>query len=218
MSRRALAALLLGITCQSIIGCAGTQSRVQPYPGAAPKTETLYVIAGGWHTEIALPIQALSGPLKELKEVKSAAASVVFGWGQRDYYMTANPDFGDLLNAAVSGPAAMLVIPLDRPPADVFGAANVFAIPVSSEGLARLTDYFWEDLEKDPTGVPNPIAAGPYAGSAFYASIGTYEVFHNCNTWTAEVLRLAGVPVNSDGVVFAGQVLDQIRKLIKPSV
>jgi len=213
ISRRTFVELLLAIACQSIAGCAGTESRVPPYTGTAPKAQTLYVIAGGWHTEIAIPVRTLSGPLTDLKEVKSSTANVAFGWGQRDYYMAATPDFGDLLKAAVSGPAVMLVIPLDGPPADTFGPSNVFAVPVSSEGLARLAEYLWADLQKDPTGVPRPIAAGPYVGSAFYASTSTYEVLHNCNTWTAEALHLAGIAVSADGVIFAGQVLDQVRKL-----
>ena len=36
------------------------------------------------------------------------------------------------------------------------------------------------------------------------------------NTWTAEALRVAGLPVSTSGVVFADQVLDQLPPLLEP--
>ena len=38
---------------------------------------------------------------------------------------------------------------------------------------------------------------------------------HICNTWTAEALRVAGLPVSATGVVFAAQVLDQLPPLLE---
>jgi len=176
----AVAFLILG--CQLIGNCAGTA--VEPYTGAAPRTETLYVIAGGWHTEIGLPVQAIRGQLLSLQEPHLGAKYLVFGWGQRDYYMAAHPGFGDVLRAAVAGPAVMLVIPLDVAPAEAFGPSNVFTVHVSPEGLVRLSKYLWDYLQKDPSGAPRLIAAGPYFGSAFYSSTGAYEIIRTCNTWT----------------------------------
>jgi hypothetical protein len=46
----------------------------------------------------------------------------------------------------------------------------------------------------------------------FYAATGTYDLSHTCNTWTAEALRAAGAPVSAAGVVFAGQLLDQLGR------
>ena len=66
----------------------------------------------------------------------------------------------------------------------------------------------------DKEGPPRRIGAGPYPQSVFYASTGTYNLAHTCNTWTAEALRVAGLPVNAAGVVFAGQVLDQLPSII----
>lgn len=208
-TRRVLAGAIFWLLGLALVSCAGTE--VEPYAGTAPRTRTLYVIAGGWHTEIGLPIRSIAGPLRGLPQASSGAAYVVFGWGQRDYYMAAHPDFGDLVAAALPGPAVMLVIPLTAPPAETFGASNVFAVRVSPEGEARIEQYLWADLKKEPGGMPHPIAAGGYAGSAFYASTSTYDMVHNCNTWTAEALRVAGLPVTADGVLFADQLVDRVR-------
>jgi hypothetical protein len=40
---------------------------------------------------------------------------------------------------------------------------------------------------------------------SFYDSTGTNKLIHTCNTWTAEVLRVAGLPVTAAGIVFAAQ-------------
>ncbi|MGC2204131.1 MAG: DUF2459 domain-containing protein [Stellaceae bacterium] len=171
---------------------------------------------GGWHTELGLPLAEISGPLAALKPEFPSAHYLVFGWGARDYYMARNPGIGDVLRAIVPGPAVMLVIPLQIPPAAFFGASNVFVIRVSRHGIERLSELLSNSLAPGNEGAPRRIGAGPYSQSVFYASTGTYSLSHTCNTWTAEALRVAGLPVNASGVVFASQVLDQLSPLLEP--
>lgn len=203
--------VLLAFAC-SVAGCGW--SPVEPYSGQAPRLETLYVIASGWHTEIGVRAVALSGPLASTQYVPPHAQYLVFGWGERDYYMARNPGFGDLLNAAMPSSSIMLIIPLGRPPTEFFtGGSRVLAVPVSSDGLERLSTFLWDYIEKDEQGVPHRVGDGPYAESSFYASHGTYSLGNTCNTWTAEALRAAGLPVSGSGVVFAHQVIDQVLQI-----
>jgi hypothetical protein len=67
-------------------------------------------------------------------------------------------------------------------------------------------------LAKDAAGMPRRLGPGPDPQSVFYAATGTYDLSHTCNTWTAEALRAAGAPVSAAGVVFAGQLLDQLGR------
>ena len=53
--------------------------------------EAIYVLRGGWHTELALPLQLIDSPLSGLKSDFPGARYLVFGWGARDYYMAQNP-------------------------------------------------------------------------------------------------------------------------------
>ena len=181
------------------------------YVGTEPRDAVIYVIAGGWHTELGLPVSAISAPLATLEPGFRNARYLVFGWGARDYYMARDPGFEDLLQALVPGPAVLLVIPLQASPEAFAGAANVFAVPVSRGGAEHLSQFLWEYLAKDAEEASQHVGIGPYPGSVFYASTGTFDLAHTCNTWTAEALQAAGLPVSSAGIVYAGQLLDQLR-------
>ena len=220
LRRRGAAALLNAVAAVAIscghLGCTATFPP-RRHGEAAPQSQTIYVVSGGWHTEIGLPLEALSGRLAALKTDFPAARWLVFGWGAQDYYMAQDPGIGDLLRAAASGPAVMLVIPLQISPEAFFGAANVFALPAPRDGMQRLSEFLWGHLATDDEGPPRRVGAGPYRQSVFFASTGTYNLGHTCNTWTAEGLRAAGLPVNTAGVVFAGQVLDQLPPILARS-
>ena len=173
----------------------------------------MYLIAAGWHTEIALPIHAIHGPLRVLTSDFPGSQYLVFGWGERNYYMARAPTFVDAMRAQFPGPAVLLVTPLYRPPRDSRPSAQVFDVSLPTAGLDPLSNHIWAALEKSGDGTPRRLAAGPDLGSVFYVATGTYSATYTCNTWTAESLRVGGIPVTSAGVVFASQVTDQLQSL-----
>jgi uncharacterized protein (TIGR02117 family) len=199
---------LLCILALTIARCAPRPAPT--YVGTVPRTETIYVIRGGWHTELALPTSTIRGRLAALTLGFATARYLVFGWGARGYYMARHPGLGDLLRALVPGPAVLLVIPLQISPAAFAGTANAFAIPVAPAAVQRLSEFLWSYLAKDAEGAPRRIGTGPYPGSVFYAATGTFDLGHTCNTWTAEALAAAGLPVSAAGVVYPSQLLDQL--------
>ena len=167
----------------------------------------------GWHTEIALPIDAIHDPLRLVAADFPGARYLSFGWGERNYYMARAPTVGDAMSALFPGPAVLLVTPLYSPPRDSRPGAEVFELGLSTAGLDRLSGYLWTAFEKSADGTRHRLAAGPGPGSIFFAATGTYSSSYTCNTWTAEGLRVAGVLVTPAGVVFAGELTDQLRSL-----
>src|SRR5271165_1584522 len=102
------------------------------------------------------------------------------------------------------------------------------SLPAMTLGRAR--KQYSQNIQKNrcQTTVAEPIwgntsGTAPYraSGRLFRPRPGRLErtchpalhSFHTCNTWTAEALRAVGLPVNAAGVVFAGQVLDQLPPL-----
>jgi len=169
---------------------------------------TLFVVGRGWHTDVALPAAEVAGPLAALRQEFPGVRYLVFGFGERRYLMDKHP--GELL-ALLPGPGVMLVTALGASPAAAFGPEHVVALAISQDGLARENAFLWSYFAKDRNGRPLLLAAGPYSGSLFYASGGTYTLAHTCNTWTAEALSAGGLPVSGSGVLFAGQILRLAR-------
>ena len=205
-------ALVLGAIAAPLAGCAerGTEARAGAvsWPGGAG-TLPLYVIAGGWHTELGLPAAAISGPLATLARAHPGAETLVFGWGQRDYDMAPHPGLGALLGAVAPGPAVLLVIPLPGRPIAAPDHPTAHRLAMTPAGSAALCAWLWESFAT-VDGRPRPLGSGPCGGCTFYAATGTYDLAHTCNSWTAEGLRAAGLPVSPAGVITAGQVLGQL--------
>jgi uncharacterized protein (TIGR02117 family) len=196
---------------QTLSGCRSTLSPT--YQEAPGDGVTIYLIAAGWHTEIALPVHAIHDPLRAVTPDFPGAQYLTFGWGERNYYMARAPTVGDAMSALFPGPAVLLVTPLYRPPRESRANAQVFELSLSTAGLDRLSNYLWAAFEKSGDSTTRRLAEGPVPGSVFYAATGTYSSSYTCNTWTAEGLRVGGVAVTPAGVVFAGQLTDQLRSL-----
>ena len=180
-----------------------------PLPPVPDGPATIYVVGRGWHTDIGLPADQVNGPLASLEGDFPGVRFMVFGFGERNYLMTRTVGPGDALSALFPSPSAVLMTALTAPPTEAFSDEQVVTLRLPRAGADRLAEAMWTALEKAPDGSARRLADGPYLGSAFYASTETYDGFHTCNTWTALLLRDAGLPVDPRGVLFVGQVMDQ---------
>lgn len=178
---------------------------------AGPAVGFVDVVSRDWHTDIGLPVTELRGPLANLRQSFPGATYLLFGFGERAYWTKVEPTPLDMLRALLPGPGAILVTGLRVPPAEAFGPENVVTLAASEIGLDRVSDFLWGELTKGLDGLPHPVADGPYLGSLFYATPRVYSAAFTCNTWTAEAVRIAGPPVSTSGVLFAGQVMERAR-------
>ena len=194
----------------ALSGCSRTAAL--PYRPDGAGTATIYVIGRDWHTDIAIPASELSGPLAGLQRVFPGARYFSFGFGERDYLLARRASVVHTLLALWPSPGLVLVTGLRATPPEAFGPSHVVTLRVSEAGqsalLAFVQNYF--DVASDSR--PRAAAYGPYPGSVFFASPGTYSAVYTCNTWTADALHAAGLPVTADGVLFAAQVMRQARE------
>jgi uncharacterized protein (TIGR02117 family) len=195
-----IACLLLLLT-----GCAGP---ALPPPANAA---AVIVVDRGWHTDIGLPADALDHRFDALRARFPGATNFTFGFGERLYVQKRDRTVLDALRALLPSDGMVLVTALNTTPAAAFGADAVVALAVSADGLAGVEDFVRNAMRDNPAGTPEFVGDGPYPGSAFYASTHTYDGLFTCNTWTAQGLRAAGVPVTSGGVLFASEVMGQVR-------
>lgn len=203
--------LMAGLAVAVLLMLAGCQTVPRPAQIAAAHAEvTAYVIGDGWHTDVALPVSAIGGPLQAVIRDFPTARYLRFGWGERAWYMAQQHSASEALRALFPGKAALLVTPMGRAPSSPPAGRQVFPVGLTTEGARGMADYIWAAFEQPPRRMPGRFGFDPDAGAVLYAANGTYSATHTCNTWTADALRAGGIPVNSAGVVFAGQLTDQL--------
>lgn len=197
---QAAAWLLLAL----LAGCATVPSGEVPAGGAV-----LYVVERGWHTDIGLPVTEVGGPLASLEQDFPGVRFMVFGFGEREFYMSRTAGSGEMLAALLPSKSAILMTALLVAPDEAFAGHRVAVLRLPQSGVDTVAGLIWDELEKTPEGAAVRLAPGPYPGSLFYASRETYDAFNTCNTWTASLLHAGGLPVNHAGVLLAGQVMEQ---------
>lgn len=208
--RRLLRAVGAGAIVSAGAGCASAPLPARPRAAGAA-AGAIRLVARDWHTDVALAAGQLGAPLDGLAAEWPGAVSLVLGFGDRAWLLHGDRSIGAMLAALLPGPGAMLVTGLSVPPEEAFGADSVVALRVTADGLARLRGFLAASLDLDAAGRPMALAEGPYRGSRFYASRLTYSLAYTCNTWTAEALARAGLPVPVTGMLLAGQVMTEGR-------
>lgn len=185
------------------------------YRPPARSHEIVYLTAEGWHTGLVLRAADIGGPLRIVRQAFRGAKYLWFGWGQRAYYMARHPTVWDALRALFPGPAVVYVIPLPDSPTTAQIGGHVFRLGVTPSGFSRLTDYIAASFERSAAGELRWAGPGFWPGSAFFASSKIYDATNTCNTWTAEALTAAGLPVRAAGVMFASQVVVQVERWVE---
>jgi hypothetical protein len=216
MPRPVFASLTIALLACSalLVACSSAPTRLAARaPQHSPDSSTIiYVIKRSWHVDIGFASADLQPPLASLRTDFANSRYLLFGFGDRHYLLDKDRGVDGMLAALLPGAGLMLVTGLADSMQAAFGEDNVIEIAVT-EAQARLAQQFvWQSLSAD-RGAVAPLRVGPYEGSLYYAASESYSGWHTCNTWAAEGLRAAGLPVHSFGVAFAGQLWIQARRL-----
>jgi hypothetical protein len=85
-------------------------------------------------------------------------------------------------------------------------------LTLSAEGYERLLKHVARTLAVDERGrlIPAPPSDMP---GRFFLAEGSYHLLDNCNQWTAQGLRKAGLPISPCWSVTAASVMSRIQKL-----
>lgn len=181
-----------------LLALAGCATMPEASDCGAPEGPHLWLLDAGWHTEIGLPPAALPA---RFAEAFPGAALIFFGFGKRHFMLAEAPGPAEWLAGPFPGVAALQVTAWPGPP------AGALALPVSPAGLTALA----QTLAASFAPGPELIEARP--GRRFYAAARGYHLAYTCNTWTAEMLGAAGLPVRAEGVVLARGVTAQAAAL-----
>lgn len=168
-----------------------------PQCGASPDGPRIWLSETLIHTEIGVPAAYLRGKLATVARDFPGGEVLTFGFGKRHFFLSSPPRVFATFFAAIPGPGAMEVGGHPGPP------PGSLALSVSPAGFTRLLAGIEESFAGDPV----PIAT--QFGRSYFAASRLYTLAFTCNTWTAEMLASAGLPVRPGFVVTAHGVMNQ---------
>lgn len=215
-------AVVSAVAAAVLAGCAGglpapgapRAAQARPPATAGGAETSVAIVHEGWHTGLVLPAKALGSSRLGLRPWFPDARYLVFGWGDRSFYMAPHPGAATALSALFPSASVLYIRGLRNKPRTAFPrVGELHWVCVSSGELSRLAVYLNAYLRKRSTGSPIELGTGPLPDSRFFASTGTYDAFRTCNTWTTAALAFAGLPVSANGVVFAGQAMSEVGSL-----
>lgn len=178
--------------------------------------KSVFIVHNAWHAAIVLSRNDIStDAVPELVDFPQARF-IEISWGDKDYFP--NPDAGifSALKAAFWSSGSVLhVVGVTVDVKNFYPVAEIVELQLSAQAFARLQDFIAQTFARPAGGRARP-SAGLFAYSRFYPATRKFSLLKTCNTWVAEALESAGLPITPSGVMTAGQLAEQIGKLARP--
>ena len=172
----------------------------------------VWVARRGWHIDLGLAVDGLNAPLTSVAARFPAARFIFFGFGDRRYLTAKRQSSSTLAAALWAGAGLTLVTAVQGPPQQAFGEQHVLALTLNEQQMRSLQDFIWATFATTD-GAVAVIEPGPYEGSLYFEALPRYSGLHTCNTWAAEGLAAAQLPIHRRFVLLAGQLWSQVKKL-----
>ena len=182
----------------------------------------LYILTNGVHTDIVVPVKSEAidwstfVPFSDTKS-KKEYEYIAFGWGDKGFYLD-TPTWAELkLSTALIagfglGNAALHITYYDEIAEDDL----TYKIQISKKQYSLIIDTIKNSLQyKDEKPINIKITSQYGQNDAFYEAIGSYSIFHTCNTWTNNLLKKASLPA-SFWLAFDDGILYQYNKKSNP--
>ncbi|MDA5193959.1 DUF2459 domain-containing protein [Govanella unica] len=186
--------------------------------GATVRAETVYVVSNSWHTSLVLVRGDLpDGLLPEAADLPDAAYLEI-GWGERVYYRTPHPSLWQAIKAIGPSPAVLHMAGFSTPPVTRYAADRRVAVTLSRDDYRRLVRAVDASFERGQSSRAHALGPGLYGESFFYPARGRFDLFHNCNDWTAHILQAGGVPLSASGIITAGLLMARVRRAVETEV
>ena len=161
----------------------------------------IYILTNGVHTDIAMPVKS---PYKDWsREIKYSNTSkkdtafkyVAMGWGDKGFYLE-TPTWADLkVSTAFKAAFSLSTSAIHATFYKTLKEDNTCVkIEISAAQYQRLVTYIENSFKRDSNGQFMFIQTTANYGTddAFYDAVGSYSLFHTCNTWANNALKSCG--------------------------
>ncbi|MGA1803967.1 TIGR02117 family protein [Rhizobium sp. HT1-10] len=197
---RRIVAIAIGLMACCVIAGILVPRPLWQTPAVEPKTHRILVLSNPIHTDIAIPVD--DDVRKTFGFMKGAGLDVdlngvgyvIFGWGGRAFY-TETPTWAHLKTVPV-----LKSLTLDRSVMHVElggeipdGVPYATTVRIDEEGYQSVLGAIRQSFANSPA-PPTALERGGYGPyDLFFEANGYFNVLSGCNSWTAAMLRQAGI-------------------------
>lgn len=220
-AQRAVArrALLRGALVASLatpaIGCAPGELRLRSGERVPRGEIPLYLVSRDWHTDVLCDADLLDATTRALLMPSlPQGGHAAIGFGARDFMMEPEPTVGHYLVALLNSPGAVAVSRMPPRLAEAGPFEDVAEIRIDRVGFGRLLHHIRAEIAEDEAGLPRRLGASLFrSGRVLFEAKRSYSSLFTCNSWVAEMLSAAGLPFETEGVIWPTQVMRQAHRL-----
>ena len=191
-------ATLLGLVLL-YLGAAYVLSRIVVNEDAVAGNEvTVYILTNGVHTDVVLPIKTETIDWSQYVSFENTTGKdtlenyVAFGWGDKGFYLE-TPTWGDLTVSVAFKAAFALGNSAIHTTfyKEMHESEKCKRVTLSSAEYEHLVSYILESFRKSESGELMHIETSAVYGTndSFYEAVGSYHLFHTCNTWANNALK-----------------------------
>jgi uncharacterized protein (TIGR02117 family) len=203
------ATLLLAVAAFAHGSCAAEQT----------SGNSVFIVHDRWHAAIVLrasDISAISiAALPELGDFPDAEF-IEFSWGDQDYFPDPNSGVWAALRAAIwSGGSVLHLVGFNDKVETLYPGAKMTELRLDANGYQQLVEFISQTFARPAAKIRAPASPGLFAYSRFYPARTHFSVLRTCNSWVAEALEAAGLPLSPRLVFTAGNLASQLEALSK---
>jgi uncharacterized protein (TIGR02117 family) len=201
--------VIVFLTC----ACSNPATEIR-FDADGKNVRTVFIVYDAWHAAIVIKKRDIpTVVLPELRDFPSAEY-LEFSWGDRDYFPAPDGGLGLALKAAFWSSGSILhVVGFKDAVQNAYPSAEIIEISLSEEGFQRLVKFISDTFSRPHPPAPAEARPGLFSNGRFYAAEGKFSLLRTCNTWVAEALSAAGLPIRPGYVITAGNLSDQLRPL-----
>ncbi len=192
MSKTAIATIIF--LAWLVAGCASL-----PKASAIPITNTnhiIYFVYRKWHTSIVLDAKSLATQSAKLADDLPGAKFARIGWGDGDYFTGKSKTWSTAATALVASHySALQLLTYGDELLTEIPTETIVALAINDNGLQQLIHYIDSSIAVDEKNKAQRLQAYAADTGIFFQATEHYSFFNNCNTWSGQALRLAGLPV-----------------------
>ena len=181
---------------------------------AEPTCKLVFIVHDSWHAAIVLRKADITvDALPELMDFPEAEF-IEFSWGDKDYFP--DPDAGvfTAIKAAFWSSGSVLhLVGFSGNVRNFYRSGEVVELQLTAQAHQRIIDYISDTFSRlQPKGRAQA-QAGLVAYSRFYPATRKFSLLKTCNTWVAEALKSAGLPISPINVITADSLATQMSGL-----